>query len=137
MSEWFSDLKMGYCSDAWWLNQAFCCWEMEGEEVDGCDSWHSWSTVPLARWTIFVLFAVSWKRPASRNSASYILKDFLCLRGVSSCSFPCKVCRWIWHFRDQVHPGWLRHAGFLGIRYFLHQKHDASEYNLNCVDSPC
>lgn len=68
MSEWFSDLKMGYCSDAWWLNQAFCCWEMEGEEIDGCDSWHSWSSVTLARWFIFVLFAVSPSRSLSDRS---------------------------------------------------------------------
>ena len=49
---------MGYCFDGWWLNQQFCCWEIEGEEVDGCDSWHSWSHVTLARWIIFVTFAV-------------------------------------------------------------------------------
>ncbi|KAF9462474.1 chloride channel [Collybia nuda] len=57
VSEWLSDLKFGYCSDGWWLNQQFCCWEIEGEEVDGCDSWHPWSDVTLARWFIFVLFA--------------------------------------------------------------------------------
>ncbi len=59
VSEWLSDIKMGYCSDGWWLNQQFCCWEIEGDEVDGCDAWHSWSRVMLARWIIFVLFAVS------------------------------------------------------------------------------
>ncbi|KAH9485066.1 putative chloride channel protein [Psilocybe cubensis] len=57
VSEWLSDIKMGYCSDGWWLNQQFCCWEIEGEEVDGCPSWHTWSHVTLARWLIFVLFA--------------------------------------------------------------------------------
>ena len=61
VSEWLSDIKMGYCSDGWWLNQQFCCWEIEGEEVDGCDAWHSWSPVMLARWIIFVLFAVSFQ----------------------------------------------------------------------------
>ncbi|KAK2464165.1 hypothetical protein APHAL10511_003622 [Amanita phalloides] len=57
MSEWLSDIKMGYCSDGWWLNQQFCCWEIEGDEIDGCDSWHPWSNVTLARWLIFVIFA--------------------------------------------------------------------------------
>ncbi|KAF9010637.1 Cl-channel protein [Cyathus striatus] len=56
VSEWLSDIKMGYCSDGWWLNQQFCCWEIEGEEVDGCDSWHTWSSVTLARWIIFIIF---------------------------------------------------------------------------------
>ncbi|KAI5120350.1 hypothetical protein M0805_009425 [Coniferiporia weirii] len=56
VTEWLSDLKMGYCSDGWWLNQQFCCWEIEGDE-NACDSWHAWSTVGLARWLIYVIFA--------------------------------------------------------------------------------
>jgi len=60
ITQWLSDLKMGYCSDGWWLNQQFCCWEIEGEEVDGCDSWHSWSRFTLGRWMIFVIFAVDF-----------------------------------------------------------------------------
>ena len=62
VSEWLGDIKMGYCSDGWWLNQQFCCWEIEGDEVDGCNAWHSWSHVTFARWIIFVLFAVSLQR---------------------------------------------------------------------------
>ncbi|KAF8197912.1 Cl-channel protein [Pholiota molesta] len=74
ISEWLSDIKMGYCSDGWWLNQQFCCWEIEGEEVDGCDSWHSWSHVTLARWFIFVMFATAFSFIAShlvRSLAKY------------------------------------------------------------------
>ncbi|KAL5523651.1 hypothetical protein ACEPAG_7824 [Sanghuangporus baumii] len=56
ITEWLSDLKMGYCSDGWWLNQQFCCWEIEGDE-DACDSWHPWSTVGVARWSIYITFA--------------------------------------------------------------------------------
>ncbi len=51
---------MGYCSDGWWLNQQFCCWELDGDEESGCDSWHLWSTVSVARWFIYVLFAVRY-----------------------------------------------------------------------------
>ena len=58
ITEWLSDIKMGYCSDGWWLNQQFCCWELDGDEDSGCDSWHLWSTVTVARWFIYVLFAV-------------------------------------------------------------------------------
>ncbi|KAF8740180.1 hypothetical protein AX14_008366 [Amanita brunnescens Koide BX004] len=57
VSEWLSDIKIGYCSDGWWLNQQFCCWEIEGDEIDGCESWHPWSNITLARWLIFVTFA--------------------------------------------------------------------------------
>jgi chloride channel 3/4/5 len=58
VSEWLADIKIGYCSDGWWLNQQFCCWEIEGDEIDGCESWHPWSNITLARWLIFVTFAV-------------------------------------------------------------------------------
>lgn len=58
ITEWLSDIKMGYCSDGWWLNQQFCCWEIESDETDVCDSWHPWSNVTVARMFIYVLFAV-------------------------------------------------------------------------------
>ncbi|KAJ7091935.1 Cl-channel protein [Mycena belliarum] len=58
VTEWLSDIKMGYCHDGWWLNQQFCCWEIDNSEgADGCDSWHPWSTVGVARWFIYVVFA--------------------------------------------------------------------------------
>ncbi|KAJ7282794.1 Cl-channel protein [Mycena rebaudengoi] len=58
LTEWLSDIKMGYCRDGWWLNQQFCCWEIDRrEEADGCDSWHPWSDVSVARWFIYVIFA--------------------------------------------------------------------------------
>ncbi|EIM81266.1 voltage-gated chloride channel [Stereum hirsutum FP-91666 SS1] len=57
VTAWLSDIKMGYCSDGWWLNQQFCCWEVEGNEESPCDSWHMWSDVSIARWFIYVLFA--------------------------------------------------------------------------------
>ncbi|THH05633.1 hypothetical protein EW145_g4647 [Phellinidium pouzarii] len=56
ITEWLSDLKMGYCSDGWWLNQQFCCWEIEGDE-NACGSWHAWSSIGFARWLVYVLFA--------------------------------------------------------------------------------
>ncbi|KAF8813918.1 Cl-channel protein [Phlegmacium glaucopus] len=71
ITQWLSDLKMGYCSDGWWLNQQFCCWEIEGEEVDGCDSWHSWSHFTLARWMIFVMFAAMFSFIASHLVRSF------------------------------------------------------------------
>ncbi|KAI0268814.1 voltage-gated chloride channel [Gloeopeniophorella convolvens] len=65
ITEWLSDVKMGYCADGWWLNQQFCCWELEGNEESGCDSWHLWSTVTPARWFIYVLFAATFSFVAS------------------------------------------------------------------------
>lgn len=33
VTDWLSDIKLGYCSSAWWLNQKFCCWEIEDEGI--------------------------------------------------------------------------------------------------------
>ncbi|ESK90859.1 voltage-gated chloride channel [Moniliophthora roreri MCA 2997] len=74
VTEWLSDIKMGYCSDGWWLNQQFCCWEIEGEETDACESWHPWSTVTPARYLIYVLFATFFSFTAAhlvRSLAKY------------------------------------------------------------------
>ncbi|KAH9083912.1 voltage-gated chloride channel [Lactarius deliciosus] len=68
---WF---VMGYCSDGWWLNQQFCCWELEVDEDSACDAWHLWSTVTVARWFIYVLFATTFSFVAShlvRSLAKY------------------------------------------------------------------
>jgi chloride channel 3/4/5 len=58
VTEWLSDMKLGYCYDAWWLNEQFCCWEVGSTEGSPCDSWHPWSSVTAARFFIYVLCAV-------------------------------------------------------------------------------
>lgn len=57
VTEWLSDLKMGYCYDGWWLNQQFCCWEID-TEGEACDSWHDWSDFTAVRWIVYVIVAV-------------------------------------------------------------------------------
>ncbi|KAL1935811.1 hypothetical protein VTP01DRAFT_4951 [Rhizomucor pusillus] len=42
VTDWLSDIKMGYCSTGWWLNQKYCCWEIEGND-GGCEYWVYWS----------------------------------------------------------------------------------------------
>ncbi|ORX61491.1 voltage gated chloride channel [Hesseltinella vesiculosa] len=42
VTNWLSDIKIGYCSNAWWLNKKFCCWEID-EEHDICELWVPWS----------------------------------------------------------------------------------------------
>lgn len=73
VTEWLSDIKMGYCTDGWWLNEQFCCWEIE-DETDACESWHPWSEVAFARWVIYVLFAAAFAFVAAhlvRSLAKY------------------------------------------------------------------
>jgi len=70
VTEWLSDMKMGFCSDGWWLNQQFCCWEIEDDEMDGCESWQPWTTVFLARWIVFVFISVSIVHPTREETHS-------------------------------------------------------------------
>ncbi|QRV79660.1 ClC voltage-gated chloride channel protein [Ceratobasidium sp. AG-Ba] len=58
VTEWLSDLKMGYCVDGWWLNQQFCCWEIDGEEESACAAWRTWSAYAPGRYLIYVLLAM-------------------------------------------------------------------------------
>ncbi|KAJ1920607.1 glycerol ethanol, ferric requiring protein [Mycoemilia scoparia] len=76
VTEWLSDLKIGYCSTAWWLNEKFCCWENE-DQFGSCDDWHSWSYVLTGRdfyivnWILFITFAtaIGW-------SCAYLVREY-------------------------------------------------------------
>ncbi|BGP34275.1 glycerol ethanol, ferric requiring protein [Rhodotorula toruloides] len=54
MTAWLSDLKLGYCTQGWWLNRKFCCWEIE----EGfCEDWVTWTGWSGVQWIVYVLFA--------------------------------------------------------------------------------
>ncbi|KAF8268629.1 voltage-gated chloride channel [Lactarius quietus] len=86
VTEWLSDMKMGYCSDGWWLNKQFCCWELEVDDDGVCDAWHLWSTVTVARWFIYVLFAAMFSfvashlvRSLARHAAGSGISEIKCI----------------------------------------------------------
>ncbi|KAK6385037.1 glycerol ethanol, ferric requiring protein [Exophiala oligosperma] len=54
VTEWLSDIKMGYCTTAWYLNEGFCCFGSE----EGCDEWKRWSSFGIANYFIYAIFAV-------------------------------------------------------------------------------
>ncbi|KIX08449.1 uncharacterized protein Z518_03105 [Rhinocladiella mackenziei CBS 650.93] len=54
ITEWLSDVKMGYCTTAWYLNEGFCCY---GSET-GCDEWKRWTSSTVANYLIYAIFAV-------------------------------------------------------------------------------
>ncbi|KAI3642083.1 hypothetical protein MP228_011638 [Amoeboaphelidium protococcarum] len=41
VSEYLSDIKDGYCSDLWYLNQDFCCYEVDRADAE-CTAWVEW-----------------------------------------------------------------------------------------------
>ncbi|CAJ0838884.1 4161_t:CDS:10, partial [Entrophospora sp. SA101] len=56
ITEWLADIKMGYCKNSWWLNQKFCCWEIEKED-GSCEEWQNWSSYFIINWIFFIFFA--------------------------------------------------------------------------------
>lgn len=55
---WLSDLKLGYCTQGWWLNRKFCCWEMVLNSSGGCEDWQTWTSWSGIQWGFYVGIAV-------------------------------------------------------------------------------
>jgi hypothetical protein len=127
VTEWLSDLKMGYCSDGWWLNQQFCCWEIEEDEEIACKSWKPWSDYTMMRWMIYVSFAVS-----NANSVTFCPYNDGCIGVISIHCFSSgpyigEICCWLWNIRDQMHLGWLRDARIPGLLNTIRQINSISK----------
>jgi hypothetical protein len=54
VTEWLSDIKLGYCTTAFYLNESFCCWGAES----GCDEFKSWSGFGPLNYVLYIAFAV-------------------------------------------------------------------------------
>ena len=79
ITEWLADIKLGYCTTAFYLNEDFCCWGEEngmrithsqvidhltGPNTDrravlGCADWHRWTGFEPFNYIMYILFAVS------------------------------------------------------------------------------
>ncbi|PFH60277.1 hypothetical protein XA68_11197 [Ophiocordyceps unilateralis] len=53
ITEWLSDIKTGYCSTAFYLNENFCCWG----EKNGCSHWHRWTGFEPLNYLLYIAFA--------------------------------------------------------------------------------
>ncbi|KAJ5370585.1 chloride channel protein [Penicillium cataractarum] len=54
ITEWLSDIKLGHCTTAFYLNEQFCCWGAEG----GCPEWKHWTSFWLINYIVYFFFAV-------------------------------------------------------------------------------
>ncbi|KAJ9191648.1 hypothetical protein DTO164E3_8756 [Paecilomyces variotii] len=54
VTEWLSDVKLGYCTSAFYLNEQFCCWGSE----NGCPEWRHWSSIGFLNYIAYFIFAV-------------------------------------------------------------------------------
>lgn len=53
VTEWLSDVKLGYCSTAFYLNEDFCCWG-----ADKCDEWHRWTPLWPVNYLLYATFSM-------------------------------------------------------------------------------
>lgn len=73
ITEWLSDIKIGYCETAFYLNENFCCWgddngtlrdkaqgHANGTDTQlGCPAWHRWTGFEPANYLLYIVFGVS------------------------------------------------------------------------------
>ncbi|OQO09551.1 putative chloride channel protein [Cryoendolithus antarcticus] len=67
ITEWLSDIKRGYCTTAFYLNESFCCWGAE----DGCAEWHHWSGFWPLNYLLYILFSMLFAFASARLVKSY------------------------------------------------------------------
>ncbi|WPH04771.1 Hypothetical protein R9X50_00766600 [Acrodontium crateriforme] len=67
VTEWLSDLKLGYCTTAFYLNESFCCWGAE----NGCPEWHRWTTFAPTNYLLYIIFAALLAYTSARLVKSY------------------------------------------------------------------
>ncbi|KAL2825574.1 chloride channel [Aspergillus cavernicola] len=67
ITEWLSDIKLGYCTTAFYLNEQFCCWGAEG----GCPEWRSWTSYWTVNYIVYTFYAVLFAFIASKLVKSF------------------------------------------------------------------
>ncbi|KAE8154505.1 voltage-gated chloride channel [Aspergillus avenaceus] len=53
VTEWLSDIKLGHCTTAFYLNEQFCCWGSEG----GCPEWKAWTSLWPVNYFLYMFYA--------------------------------------------------------------------------------
>ncbi|KAF2279063.1 uncharacterized protein EI97DRAFT_414148 [Westerdykella ornata] len=66
-TEWLSDIKLGYCETAFYLNENFCCWGAE----DGCPEWHRWSGFWPLNYILYIAFGALFALTAATLVKSF------------------------------------------------------------------
>ncbi|KAF1816910.1 chloride channel protein [Eremomyces bilateralis CBS 781.70] len=67
VTEWLSDIKLGYCTTAFYLNENFCCWGAE----NGCDEWHRWTGIWPTDYLLYIVFATLFAFTSARLVKSF------------------------------------------------------------------
>lgn len=67
VTEWLSDIKLGHCETAFYLNENFCCWGAE----NGCPEWKRWSGFWPVNYVFYILFAALFSLTAATLVKSF------------------------------------------------------------------
>ncbi|KAF2405092.1 hypothetical protein EJ06DRAFT_502040 [Trichodelitschia bisporula] len=67
VTEWLSDIKLGYCTTAFYLNESFCCWGAES----GCPEFKRWSFFWPLNYVLYIFFAVLFSFTSARLVKSF------------------------------------------------------------------
>ncbi|KAI0022306.1 chloride channel protein [Xylariomycetidae sp. FL0641] len=67
ITEWLADVKLGYCTTAFYLNEQFCCW---GED-NGCEHWHRWTGFEPFNYALYIMFATMFAFTAATLVKSF------------------------------------------------------------------
>lgn len=67
ITEWLSDIKRGYCTTAFYLNESFCCWGAE----EGCAEWHHWSSFWPVNYVLYILISTAFAFTSARLVKTY------------------------------------------------------------------
>ncbi|KAM7200074.1 CLC voltage-gated chloride channel protein [Naviculisporaceae sp. PSN 640] len=67
VTEWLADIKLGYCTTAFYLNENFCCM---GED-NGCADWHRWTPIAPVNYIIYIAFATIFAFTSATLVKSY------------------------------------------------------------------
>ncbi|KAJ5491907.1 Cystathionine beta-synthase core [Penicillium expansum] len=54
ITEWLSDIKLGHCTTAFYLNESFCCWGAE----NGCPEWKHWTSFWVLNYVFYFFGAL-------------------------------------------------------------------------------
>jgi len=66
-TEWLSDIKLGYCTTAFYLNEQFCCWGAEG----GCAEFKRWTGFGPLNYIFYIVFAALFAFTSARLVKSF------------------------------------------------------------------
>ena len=119
VTEWLSDVKLGYCSTAFYLNEDFCCWGEDSQYAQadvgkhilieaGCDDWHRWTSFMPVNYLLYFIFSV-WRDLGRYASPLTQCSDNLRIDLRKSCEGLRSVRGRLRNIRNQMHHCWIRH----------------------------